>query len=81
MAIEPDVSGEMVACILVFCAEHGINADSDSVRDWLDAYWVGRFAVLDAEHRIATGVVVSTIVVCEPSSRCGAASCPVCSAH
>ena len=77
----PDGAGEMVACILVFCAEHGISADSDAVLEWLDHYWLRRFATLDAEARAAGAVSSVSIVVCEPGNRCGDYACPVCGSH
>lgn len=85
----PDGAGEMVACLMVFCAEHGISADSDAVLEWLDTYWLRRFATLDAEARLAAAVtsrvdlgsLFPTIVVCEPGNRCGDLACPVCGAH
>ncbi len=118
----PDGSTEMAACILVWCAEHGISTDSDYVIRWLDEYWSRRFATLDAEATVALGVVADAWhdapedgepgspawldkhagespaivdpdakikngfrgprpVVCQPGSRCGDHTCPVCGAH
>jgi len=80
---QSNASAEFVACILVWCAEHGINTDTDYVTNWLDAYWFKRFEELDAEaatvRKVAHGQV--RIVVCEPANRCGDSHCPVCGAH